>query len=363
MVGQGEVALLRILEQAPQQKILYGSRLPPPEMVPLQPVLPWSPNRPIPIARGTSHCSWNRCRFCHHAPDDGLPRLPVEEIGHRIKRYYREYGWRVFHLYDNHTAPEDLEFLLRYCERESIPAVFDVFGMRLLPAALDLRDVLQNIRLVRSIGWGLELYDQEELKRYRKGIHLKWILPILEMAHGAGILSAVFILLGLPACSTRAYEETCRFVARHSEAGGILYRVLISWFLFSDALSGRFDGEDFGVQPGSRYMLHEYFGNRSELAGVGTIFRRFESAEGTGGTALSRDQVFLRHREIFRRLLSLPAASYDYRGFFLQPETWQRLWGTEYSAWLRRHPPAVRRAARASVVDRLQQMTKAGNGP
>ena len=359
VVGDGEEALVDALEGRPDGPVLQAAAYPVPEVVELQPTLPWHAERPIPLARGKSYCSWNLCRFCHHTPPAGSGPLSVGEICDRMKRYHRDHGWRYFYLYDNYLEPEDLEYLLRYCEREQVPAVLDVFGMRLVRPVLELRDVLPAIPLVRSIGWGLELYHQPELKRFRKGIHVRYVEPILRMAHEAGVRSTAYVLFGLPNCDPEAYDDTLRFLERSSGPGLPVGEIMMSWFLYSPGLAAKIGGKQFGVEPGTRYMLNEYFGNQSEFPSVGTSFHRFDTRT-PEGERFDRDQVFLRHGEVLRRLLSLPAASYDYRAFFLRPETWKNLWGPALPSWLRAHAAPVP-SARVSggAVQRLRAAMRA----
>lgn len=356
--GDGEEALLHILEHEPAQTILDGKHFPEPARFRLAPVLPWQAARAIPLRRQPFHCAWDKCRFCFHTDGPGRSAVAMDEFCDSVAEYYHRYGWRRFYIYDNYTEPEDLETLLRFCDERSLPVEFDILGMMLVKPALALRDILQRTRRVRYIGWGLESYHQKTLKLYRKGTSLSNVRPLLEMARSAGVHNFTFILTGLPQVEHQADLETYEFLRQATEGDHkLIDGIALSWFLYSPQLGTRLDRDEFGMTPGAHYTLADYACDvapeaKSGLAGLRTIYTRFDTLDRASGQARSRDELFLERGDVLKKMLMLPGTRFDFRSYMIQLDTWRKVWGPGVEEWMRQQPRAF--APRAKNLSMVQ---------
>lgn len=364
--GDGEEALLHLLEHDVTETVVRGSAFPEPQPFRLAALLPWQAERAIPLRRQPFHCAWNRCRFCFHT--DGARRavVPMDEFCDAVSEYYHKYGWRRFYIYDNYTEPEDLDALLRYCEDHQLPVEFDVLGMMLVKPAFALRDVLARTRRVRFIGWGLESYHQPTLKRYRKGTSLANVRPLLEMTRAAGVRNFTFILAGLPQVERAADEDTLAFLREATRGDDrVIDGIALSWFLYSPQLSDRLDAAEFAITPGAAYTLADYACDapaeaRRALAGLRTIYARFDTLDHATGRRASRDDLFVERGDLIKQMLQLPGARFDFRSYMIELETWRKVWGGDVERWMSRQPRAFAPPARElSVVQLARRMRRA----
>jgi len=345
VIGKGESALLHALEcESPgEDRILRAEDFGAPDDFLLGPALPWHPERPIAVGRGDFICRWGKCRFCHHTPDRDSKQINIEEFCSRLVHYYRQFGWRLFYITENHLESHELRFILEKLESEKVRPLLDIFGMRMVRQALDLSKSLTRARIVRDVGWGLEMYSQRILNLYRKGILVEDMLPILSGFAEAGVTSHVHILLGLPGCSDEDYEMTYEFLHENMVKSRIINRAIVHWFVLSPPLMGRI--AEIGVKLRTRgsYCLSDYFGNIDELPDIKTAFQIFDTWDQASRRWIAHDEVLLGHADVIKRILSLPGAYYDFRGFFVSMETWRELWGDALANWLNDHPALIAR--------------------
>ena len=347
VIGEGYQALEHLLQHGSPQRIIHGHHFDKIEHVPLSPKLDWHAQRPIPVSLGATGCSWAKCRFCHHLDAKDTQRRPVAAFCRQLEIYYHAFGWKHFYIYDNYLEPEELETILLFFRQHQMQPILDIFGMRINKAFISLTKLLQETKMVRLIGWGLEAYSQPLLNLYRKGIQLKTVLPILQAAAAGGASSLVYILLGLPGSRPEDYRSTYRFLQRHLTRTGLIHQVLLSWFLMNSYLIPKMSCQRIKLRLKANYRLNHYFGNRDEFPKVETVFNSFEHWSLRNEKWISRDTLFLEHRDILSAFLSLPSTIYDYRAFFLANDTWREVWGADLNTWLQHHPPAIARMERS----------------
>lgn len=364
--GDGEEALLHILESDPKDVIVRGTEFPEAGPFRLSPVLPWHQERTIPLRRQPYHCAWDKCRFCFHTDGPGRSAVSMEDFCDSVSEYYHKYGWRKFYIFDNYTEPPDLEVLLRYCEEKKLPVEFDVLGMMLVKPALALRATLERTRMVRYIGWGLESYHQKTLKLYRKGTNVANVKPLLEMARAAGVRNFTFILTGLPQVEREADVETYEFLREATEGDQkLIDGIALSWFLYSPQLSDRLDDEEFGITTGDRYTLGDYACDmpaegKHGLSTLRTIYARFNTLDQASGRTYSRDELFLERGDIIKKMLLLPGARFDFRSYMIELDTWRKVWGEGIEDWMRKQPRSlVPKTSNLSVVQMARKWRKA----
>ena len=364
--GDGEEALLHILDNDPSEVIVKGNDFPEAGKFRLSPVLPWHQERTIPLRRQPYHCAWDKCRFCFHTDGPGRSAVSMEEFCDSVSEYFHKYGWRKFYIFDNYTEPPDLEYLLKYCEEKKLPVEFDVLGMMLVKPALELRDLLKRTRMVRYIGWGLESYHQKTLKLYRKGTNVANVKPLLEMAREAGVRNFTFILTGLPQVEREADVVTYEFL-KEATAGDrpLIDGIALSWFLYSPQLSDRLDDNEFGLTPGEAYTLGDYACDlpaeaKGGLSSLRTIYSRFNVRDHETGKDYSRDELFLERGDILKKMLLLPGARFDFRSYMIQLDTWRKVWGDDnLDRWMREQPRAlVPKTSNLSVVQMARKLRK-----
>ncbi len=358
VVGEGYQALEQCLISKPTERVIRGDDYDKVRRVDLNRSYPWHVERPIPVSMGEIACSWGRCRFCHHLDAESPARMSVEEFCKQLIDYHYQYGWKSFYIYDNHLDPDELAAILEYLKSNKITLNLDVFGMRLKKNFIPLAKLMRETGMVRFIGWGLECYSQNVLNLYRKGTKLSIIPDILQAAVDGGAKSIVYILLGLPGCEAEDYQATYRFLKQNIKKTGMIHQVLISWFLLSSQIVDKMSCDRIQFQLKNHYSLNEYFGNHDELPGVETIFKDFNHRDMQSGKWVSRDSLFLNHREILSKFLSLPATAYDYRGFFLKNDTWRKTWGGHLNQWLKNHAPAVGRMKTEQLLQGIRGLSK-----
>jgi hypothetical protein len=169
------------------------------------------------------------------------------------------------------------------------------------------------------------------------------MLPILYGFADAGINCHVHILLGLPGCTEEDYERTYEFLQEHLLKSRIIDRAVVHWFVLSRPVLGRM--ADAGVRLRTRecYHLNDYFGNTDELPEIKTVFQNFDIWSEQARRWIAHDDVLLQHAGVIRKILSLPGARYDFRGFFVSMETWRHFWGSDLEGWLHDHPALIAR--------------------
>jgi len=339
--GYAEESLLGILKHPPQQRILESTQAGVKREDCLVPALQWHPLRPVPISRGGNTCDWGRCRFCHHTGKGTKPVLSLTELCERIVSYYQSYGWRYFYIYDNYLKPDELIEILKQLDAAKIRPTLDIFGMRVVKDAVKLAKPLKRTNMVRSIGWGIEMYSQRMLNLYRKGIRIEDVLPVLEAAKEGGVKSTGYILTGLPGTMSEDYWQTYEFCCDHIGKDKVLAEIIVNWFLVNSNLKRRLKTPEIRIRPKKVYKVNRYFGNDNELMNVKTNFYDFDSWDHFSQKWQSREESFLLNEEVLRRLFRIKGVLYDHRAFFLEPSVWQKFWGNEYAQWIKGHVAAI----------------------
>jgi hypothetical protein len=203
--------------EAPLARLLEGRSLPsrgpwPPDFQ----GVPWdlylSPERIVPIsaARG---CYWGRCRFCPEGVcGDRFQPMSPRYLRKTLAGAVERYGARWVHWTDNALSPR----ILKSISDSAWGAQW--FGFARFQSQLRDPTFVRQLRHsgCRMLQLGLESGSQRILDAMEKGIDLTEVSRILEVLHGEGIGTYVYVMFGMPGETREDACLTLSFVARHA---------------------------------------------------------------------------------------------------------------------------------------------------
>ena len=203
---------------------------------------------PFALSRG---CSWGRCSFCRD--QRLLSRLPVQPPGELLRDHLRTTlhatGVEELHFVDDCASPLALEQIALLLAAE-FPGTSWMANTRFSPKLTEQRCQILRQGGCRYLILGLEAYNDELLRRYRKGISVRLINRTLGHLRAAGIPARVNMIVGLPG------ETVTEALAAHQAlqrllAEGLIQAITYSPFqLLPDSEVGR-DPCRFGIRSAS----------------------------------------------------------------------------------------------------------------
>jgi hypothetical protein len=188
--------------------------------LPLDRYLAPAPILAVPSSRG---CYWRRCAFCPEslAAAEGFAALPGDLLLERLSALGARHGARYVHLADSAVAPRTLRGLATAGSSGALPDPLPRwYGFaRFEPLLLD-PDVCRGLRAAgcHALQLGLESGSQRLLDLIGKGIRLEDAARILHNLHDAGIVTVVYVLVGLPTETLADAEQTRAFLRAHADA-------------------------------------------------------------------------------------------------------------------------------------------------
>lgn len=208
IAGQGETALLRLLDCAPPQKHCAPSYTD----LPLTDYL--APGLILPFSASTG-CYWNRCSFCpEKAEGSPYAKLSSQQAMADIHELTEILQPELIHLLDNAVAPSLMKRLI------ADPPGPHWYGFaRVTPELTDL-NFCDDLRASGCIllKLGIESGSQEVLDAMDKGIDLTMVENALAALQQAGIATYVYLLFGTPAESYPEAKQTLDFTVRNDYA-------------------------------------------------------------------------------------------------------------------------------------------------
>ncbi len=221
--GPGEKALTSLCRGEPAGYFIEDSAdihfTPDFSDVRLQDYLSPQPILPVTTSRG---CYWSRCLFC---PEASSPTHPYSSAGPQgvvdlLRLLSKVHGVHHFHLTDNAVPVNVLRQLV--ADAEALADISWHGFVRFERALLD-PDFVQGLAAsgCRMLQLGLESGSQRVLDRLQKGTRLDEASTILRNLHRAGIMSYVYVMLGISGETAEDAEMTRTFLEDH--AGDIDY--------------------------------------------------------------------------------------------------------------------------------------------
>lgn len=178
------------------------------------------------VLRLSRGCYWGRCTICSHvlpetnrrcatAKDARLTRAHLRVVADHIRRVGERHGVRHFTTADNLVSPGVLRQLCKLNRADRLGFTWD--SLARFDRAYDL-DFCRTLAAggCRRLDLGLEVADDAELRRIRKGLRLDTALRALRNLHRAGVGVMVFVV-DYPGLPPETLERTLEWLARHRE--------------------------------------------------------------------------------------------------------------------------------------------------
>jgi radical SAM superfamily enzyme YgiQ (UPF0313 family) len=178
------------------------------------------------VLRLSRGCYWGRCAICSHVlpetnrrhastKDARLTRSHLGALAEHIRRVGERHGIRHFTTADNLVPPGIMRQLCELNRREGLGFTWDAL------ARFDREYDLKFCRRLaaggcRRLDLGLEVADDAELKRIRKGLRLDTALRGLRNLHRAGVGVMVFVV-DYPGLRPGALKRTLEWLVEHRE--------------------------------------------------------------------------------------------------------------------------------------------------
>lgn len=203
---------------------------------------------PFALSRG---CSWGRCSFCRD--QRLLSRLPVQPPVELFRDHLRatlhSTGVGELHFVDDCASPLALEEIALFLAAE-FPGTSWMANTRFSPKLTEQRCRILRQGGCRYLILGLEAYNDELLRRYRKGISVRLINRTLGHLRAAGIPARVNMIVGLPG-ETVTEAQAAHQALQRLLAEGLIQAITYSPFqLLPDSEVGR-DPCRFGIRSTS----------------------------------------------------------------------------------------------------------------
>jgi len=171
--------------------------------------------RNIPVMT-TKGCYWGRCKFCHHVFEKDIIRSKsADKVVEEIERLLDRYGPLEFDFADASTPVDLLMEIARKIISKRIKLKWNCL-MRAEP-----RINMEHLRILKRSGCtqlfvGLESADQKFLNKMGKGINLKALDKLLDLAFSVDLNIRLFIM-AYPFQSRSEYINTWNYVLERRE--------------------------------------------------------------------------------------------------------------------------------------------------
>lgn len=175
---------------------------------------------------GSLPVEWSRgcistCAYCKGRTLLGRYRMKkAENIVHEIESHYRNFQTDYFVVCDNLLNGNVVE-LARVCDlliKRNIPISWEGQG---IPYRKMTYPLLQKMNAAgcRRLQWGLECGSDRVLKNIGKGkvFSVYDAEKVIQYSHRAGILTEIFIMVGLPGENDAEFMKTLAFIERNHE--------------------------------------------------------------------------------------------------------------------------------------------------
>ncbi|NMC71313.1 MAG: radical SAM protein [Myxococcales bacterium] len=178
------------------------------------------------VLRLSRGCYWGRCTICSHVlpetnrrfasrKDARLTRGHLRMLAEHVRQMRRCHGIRHFTTADNLVPPGILRQLCELRRAERLDFTWDSL------ARFDRAYDLAFCRTLaaggcRRLDLGLEVADDAELRRIRKGLRLETALRTLRNLHRAGVGVMVFVV-DYPGLPPETLERTLEWLAEHRD--------------------------------------------------------------------------------------------------------------------------------------------------
>jgi hypothetical protein len=174
------------------------------------------PNVIVPLAVSFD-CDYGQCYFCSMAfnKKTGL-KINIGEALDLIEMYKDKYGILTFDFKDPYLPPGVLEELSEQLIKRKLNIKFFFKGR---PEKEYSESILKLAYKAgaRYVLWGVESGNQSLLDFLNKGTRLEEISETLKLSHHSGIKNCVYVMVGVPGESNKAFVDTMNFIKAHSE--------------------------------------------------------------------------------------------------------------------------------------------------
>ena len=207
------------------------------------------------VLRLSRGCYWGRCTICSHVlpgtngrcasrKDARLSHGHLQRLAGHIRQVRRRHGVRHFTTADNLVPPGILRQLCDLRRTERLDFTWDSL------ARFDREYDLAFCRMLaaggcRRLDLGLEVADDAELRRIRKGLRLETALRTLRNLQRAGVGVMVFVV-DYPGLPPETLEQTLEWLADHRE---LVPAVSISRFHLACGTRAWRAPESLGLRP------------------------------------------------------------------------------------------------------------------
>lgn len=207
VAGPGEEPLLAYLGGViPEKKAL-------PDYRQLRDLPYLAPEFILPYA-ASSGCYWKKCAFCPETSEQSPYRpLSPQQVSAELDHLTTATAPGLLHFLDNAINPAIMEELIIR------PPGPKWYGFARISRHLTDPDFCLGLRRSGCVmlKLGIESGSQKVLDNMGKGINLQQVAKALEVLHGAGIATYVYLLFGTPSESLAEANETLEFARRYHQ--------------------------------------------------------------------------------------------------------------------------------------------------
>jgi len=207
IAGPGEEPLLTYLGGGiPEDKAL-------PDYRQLRDLPYLAPGFILPYA-ASSGCYWKKCAFCPETSEKSPYRpLSSQQVNAELSHLTAATAPGLLHFLDNAISPTIMEELIIR------PPGPEWYGFARISRHLTDPDFCRGLRRSGCVmlKLGIESGSQKVLDNMGKGINLQQVAKALEVLHGVGIATYVYLLFGTPSESLAEAHETLEFARRHHQ--------------------------------------------------------------------------------------------------------------------------------------------------
>lgn len=181
------------------------------------------------IYLNSGKCAWGKCLFCGWGPRE-YRKKSLHELKKMIDGVFLRGGFdrlKVFNsgsFLDERQIPRAFRsYLVRKCEQTGVrELVIETRGEYLTK---EFVEDMKSDKVKVTIGYGLEVADDEMLKKLKKGATVKDFLEASEFLHKNGFGMRAYVLVNAPYTTRESLRKTMKTALEHADS-----ICLLNWF-------------------------------------------------------------------------------------------------------------------------------------
>jgi len=169
-------------------------------------------------------CSWGKCFCCGWGRQDG-PEVNIHDLKNRIDEKFRNLDVKKLKIFASGSFFDDKQFprvIRQYIAQKCKERGITDLTVESRPEFIN-KDVLKDFSgLNLTVAIGLEVADDEILKKYNKGFMTSDFIKAADILHSAGCKVRTYLMVGLPFIEKENAKEMLRksveFARKYSDS-------------------------------------------------------------------------------------------------------------------------------------------------